>query len=186
MENKTYAELLAEAEAAQEQPAAREKPAEYYSNSDPSDDVQALVQEIVTRSIDIAPEYDDWVSLGFALESEFGKSGRELFRTISLRFRMPCRLRSRLACSQEWPRNSALKPGRYDARSTGPSTKEGSRNWLAGLSKGCRSVVHLEFSARGFGSVRSLSLFTFLLFPTVFYANLVIFVLYCADTVHST
>lgn len=83
MENKTYAELLAEAEAAQEQPAAREKPAEYYSNSDPSDDVHALVQEIVTRGIDIAPEYDEWVSLGFALESEFGESGRELFRTIS-------------------------------------------------------------------------------------------------------
>lgn len=83
MANDSYAALLAEAEAAQEKPATTSKPVEYTAYNNSSDDVHALVQEIVARGIDIAPEYNDWVSLGFALESEYGESGREIFRTLS-------------------------------------------------------------------------------------------------------
>mgnify|MGYP002856863766 CR=1 FL=1 len=83
MENRTYADLLAEAEAAQEQPAASAENAEYYTPSDSDDDVRSLVQEVVSRGIDIAPGYGDWLNLGFAIESKYRESGLEIYRALS-------------------------------------------------------------------------------------------------------
>lgn len=39
------------------------------------DDVESVVREIEQRSIDIAPNYKDWVELGFALVDGLGEKG---------------------------------------------------------------------------------------------------------------
>lgn len=39
--------------------------------------------EIEQRAVDIAPEYKDWVELGFALIDGFGENGREYYHRIS-------------------------------------------------------------------------------------------------------
>ena len=40
-------------------------------------DVESVVREIEQRAIDIAPNYKDWVELGFALVNGLGENGRE-------------------------------------------------------------------------------------------------------------
>jgi hypothetical protein len=45
--------------------------------------VERLIKEIQQQRIDITPGYDNWISLAFALEDEFGESGRDYFHAIS-------------------------------------------------------------------------------------------------------
>ena len=47
------------------------------------DDVESVVQEMEQRGIDIAPNYKDWVELGFALVNGLGENGREYYHRIS-------------------------------------------------------------------------------------------------------
>ena len=50
------------------------------------DDVESVVREIEQRGIDIAPNYKDWVELGFALVDGLGEN--EYYHRIS-RFTLP-------------------------------------------------------------------------------------------------
>lgn len=47
------------------------------------EDVECVVREIERRAIDIAPNYRDWVELGFALVDGLGENGREYHHRIS-------------------------------------------------------------------------------------------------------
>ena len=47
------------------------------------EDVERIVREIEQRTIDIAPNYKDWVELGFALVDGLGENGREYYQRIS-------------------------------------------------------------------------------------------------------
>ena len=47
------------------------------------DDVESIVREIEQRGIDIAPNYKDWMELGFALVDGLGENGREYYHRIS-------------------------------------------------------------------------------------------------------
>ena len=47
------------------------------------EDVESVVREIERRAIDIAPNYKDWVELGFALVDGLGENGREYYHRIS-------------------------------------------------------------------------------------------------------
>jgi hypothetical protein len=49
------------------------------NTTDNWDKVSALVQEVNSKNIDIAPDYETYIKLGFALANEFGEQGRELF-----------------------------------------------------------------------------------------------------------
>ncbi len=46
-------------------------------------DVDRLVEQLDSRQLDITVNYEDWLKTGFALESEFGESGRTYFHEIS-------------------------------------------------------------------------------------------------------
>ncbi len=46
-------------------------------------DIENLIEKIEKRRLDITSNYDDWVKIGFAIESEFGESGRTYFHDIS-------------------------------------------------------------------------------------------------------
>lgn len=52
------------------------------------DDVESVVREIEQRGIDIAPNYKDWVELGFALVDGLGENGREYYHA-SAGFTLP-------------------------------------------------------------------------------------------------
>lgn len=52
-----------------------------YNNVD--DDVNRVVGEIENIHIDIAPSYNDWVNLGFAIADGCGESGRAYFHRLS-------------------------------------------------------------------------------------------------------
>ena len=45
--------------------------------------MEHVVWEIEQRAIDIAPNYKDWVELGFALVDGLGENGREYYHRIS-------------------------------------------------------------------------------------------------------
>lgn len=47
------------------------------------DDFQKLLKDITIRGIDICPEYDRWLKVGFAFADKFGESGREYFHIVS-------------------------------------------------------------------------------------------------------
>ncbi len=47
------------------------------------EDVERIVYEIERKSVDIAPDYKDWVSLGFALVDGLGEGGRSYYHRIS-------------------------------------------------------------------------------------------------------
>ncbi len=83
MSTHLYEQILAEANAQQE-PVSQPGPAVHttYTSSNP-DDVDTLIREVVNRGADIAPGYDQWVELGFAIASEYGEGGRDIFRTLS-------------------------------------------------------------------------------------------------------
>ena len=46
-------------------------------------DVEKLISEIESRRADITSNYEDWCNIAFALENEFGESGRSYFHAIS-------------------------------------------------------------------------------------------------------
>ncbi|MEX2335708.1 MAG: DUF3987 domain-containing protein [Fulvivirga sp.] len=46
-------------------------------------EVEAIIQQIEARQIDITTAYSDWINIGFAFADEFGGSGRDLFHRIS-------------------------------------------------------------------------------------------------------
>ncbi|MBP7077473.1 MAG: PriCT-2 domain-containing protein [Bacteroidales bacterium] len=46
-------------------------------------DIENLIEKIENHRLDITSNYDDWVKIGFAIESEFGESGRAYFHDIS-------------------------------------------------------------------------------------------------------
>lgn len=45
--------------------------------------VHAIVKQIELKKIDITPNYEDWLKIGFAIGSELGEKGRDLFHRIS-------------------------------------------------------------------------------------------------------
>ena len=47
------------------------------------EEVERIIREIEQRAVDIAPEYKDWVELGFALVDGLGENGREYYHRIS-------------------------------------------------------------------------------------------------------
>lgn len=46
-------------------------------------DFDVLINDIITKGVDITNGYENWLSCGFALAEEFGESGREYFQSIS-------------------------------------------------------------------------------------------------------
>jgi hypothetical protein len=54
-----------------------------YAFDDTRNKVESLISKIQQRRIDITPGYENWISLAFALESEFGENGRKYFHAIS-------------------------------------------------------------------------------------------------------
>lgn len=52
-------------------------------NNKVEDDVECVVRKIEQRAIDIAPNYKDWMELGFALVDGLGENGREYYHRIS-------------------------------------------------------------------------------------------------------
>lgn len=52
-----------------------------FANS--TSDFERLIFLLQNKNIDITYNYQDWLSIGFALASEFGESGRNYFHTIS-------------------------------------------------------------------------------------------------------
>lgn len=55
----------------------------YQSITDNNSEVEKIIQNIEANQIDIAPNYSDWVNIGFAFADEFGETGRDLFHRIS-------------------------------------------------------------------------------------------------------
>src|SRR5690554_4098840 len=51
--------------------------------TDSNTDVEKIIQNIEGKQVDIAPNYKDWISIGFAFADEFGESGRNLFHRVS-------------------------------------------------------------------------------------------------------
>ncbi|MCL1867668.1 MAG: PriCT-2 domain-containing protein [Paludibacter sp.] len=49
----------------------------------PQNQFETLLQTIERRGVDIAPTYETWRNLGFALAAEFGERGREFFHRLS-------------------------------------------------------------------------------------------------------
>lgn len=54
-----------------------------YALSDTRSDAVRIVNELAARHIDITETYKQWVSVAFALISEFGEQGREMFHMLS-------------------------------------------------------------------------------------------------------
>lgn len=54
-----------------------------YAPSDTRSDAVRIVNELAARHIDITETYKQWVSVAFALISEFGEQGREMFHMLS-------------------------------------------------------------------------------------------------------
>lgn len=54
-----------------------------YAPSDTRSDAVRIVNELAARHIDITETYKQWVSVAFALISEFGEQGREKFHMLS-------------------------------------------------------------------------------------------------------
>ncbi|PLX07663.1 MAG: hypothetical protein C0596_09515 [Marinilabiliales bacterium] len=46
-------------------------------------DIEKLISIIDERRVDITNDYDTWLKIGFAIESEFGESGRSYYHDIS-------------------------------------------------------------------------------------------------------
>ncbi len=58
-------------------------PAPIQTSDDKKEEVERIIREIEQRAIDIAPDYKDWMELGFALADGFGENGREYYHRIS-------------------------------------------------------------------------------------------------------
>ena len=55
----------------------------YQTVTDDNSEVEKVIQNIEANHIDIAPNYNDWINIGFAFADEFGESGRNLFHRVS-------------------------------------------------------------------------------------------------------
>ncbi|WP_417620060.1 DUF3987 domain-containing protein [Oceanihabitans sediminis] len=55
----------------------------YQLDTDNNSEVEKVIKNIEAKQIDIAPNYNDWISIGFAFADEFGESGRSLFHRVS-------------------------------------------------------------------------------------------------------
>src|SRR5690554_4771098 len=55
----------------------------HQSVTDNNSEVEKVIQNIEANHIDIAPNYNDWINIGFAFADEFGESGRGLFQRVS-------------------------------------------------------------------------------------------------------
>ena len=53
------------------------------AQTDCTEDVERIVSQIERQGIDIAPSYEEWVKLGFALADGLGENGREHFLRLS-------------------------------------------------------------------------------------------------------
>ena len=53
------------------------------AQTDCAEDVERIVSQIERQGIDIAPSYEEWVKLGFALADGLGENGREQFLRLS-------------------------------------------------------------------------------------------------------
>lgn len=58
-------------------------PAPNSTSNNKEEEIERIICEIEQRAVDIAPEYNDWVELGFALVDGFGENGREYYHRIS-------------------------------------------------------------------------------------------------------
>ena len=58
-------------------------PAPNSTSNNKEEEIERIIYEIEQRAVDIAPEYKDWVELGFALIDGFGENGREYYHRIS-------------------------------------------------------------------------------------------------------
>jgi len=58
-------------------------PAPNLVSENKEEEIERIICEIEQRAVDIAPEYKDWVELGFALIDGFGENGREYYHRIS-------------------------------------------------------------------------------------------------------
>ena len=58
-------------------------PAPNSASNNKEEEIERIICEIEQRAVDIAPEYKDWVELGFALIDGFGENGREYYHRIS-------------------------------------------------------------------------------------------------------
>lgn len=67
------------------QPTSKPKKGTLYSYSGHStqSDVEALINEITKKGIDLTGNYDEWLSLGFAFAEELGEGGRQYFHDVS-------------------------------------------------------------------------------------------------------
>ncbi len=55
----------------------------YQQLTDNNSEVESVIQNIEANQIDIAPNYNDWINIGFAFADEFGETGRDLFHRVS-------------------------------------------------------------------------------------------------------
>lgn len=53
------------------------------NNSNEQQLIEALIQKIKAKKIDITEQYDNWIKIGFALCHSFGEDGRGYFHSIS-------------------------------------------------------------------------------------------------------
>lgn len=51
--------------------------------TDSYSEVEKIIKNIEANHIDIAPNYNDWINIGFAFADEFGETGRILFHRVS-------------------------------------------------------------------------------------------------------
>lgn len=47
------------------------------------DDFQSLLNQIVTRNVNLCKEYNEWMKIGFAFVDKFGENGRNFFHMVS-------------------------------------------------------------------------------------------------------
>ena len=53
------------------------------ANIAPQNQFERVLQQRERRGIDIAPDYETWLHLGFSLAAEFGERGRNYFHRLS-------------------------------------------------------------------------------------------------------
>ena len=58
-------------------------PAPIQTSDNKKEEMECIIRAIEQRAIDIAPDYKDWMELGFALADGFGENGREYYHRIS-------------------------------------------------------------------------------------------------------
>jgi len=52
------------------------------SGNDTRANVERCINEITSRNVDIAPDYETYINIGFAFAQEFGETGRNLFHSV--------------------------------------------------------------------------------------------------------